>query len=223
MIIRINNLTKTYKHKAYNTNVFNNVNLEIKQGDFVGVVGRSGSGKSTFLNILGFLDTPNGGEYFFNGEHVDFTKTGKLNELRRNNMSFIRQDYGLLNEYNVKYNISLPLNYLKNGKVDINSEVERVAEMLDIKDKLSKFPTELSGGECQRVAISRAIITNPSLILADEPTGSLDVENEDRVINILKEINLNGTTIIIATHSNDIANKCNTLLSIQQGKIIKIK
>lgn len=221
MIIKCENLVKRYKTKYHNTEVFNGANLEIKQGDFVGVIGRSGSGKSTLLNILGFLDTPDSGSYHFNGNLVDFHKPQSLNILRRKNIAFVRQDYGLIKEYNVAYNISLPLKYLNKSKAEINSEVERVAELLDIKDKLLKFPSNLSGGECQRVAIARAIINKPLVILADEPTGSLDIENENNVINIFREINLQGTTIIIATHNNDIAKGCNTLFLIEKGVIIK--
>ncbi len=223
MLIKCEGLVKKYKSKYNNTEVFNGVGLEIVQGDFVGIMGRSGSGKSTLLNILGFLDTPDSGKYTFKGKQVDFKNVQNLNMLRRNNIAFVRQDYGLINEYSIASNISLPLKYMKKNTDDIDSEVERVAELLDIKDKLLKFPSNLSGGECQRAAIARAIISKPLVILADEPTGSLDVENENNVINIFQNINLQGTTIIIATHNSDIAQKCNTLLLIQQGKIIKIK
>lgn len=223
MLIKFENLIKGYKTKYHHTEVFKGINLELEQGDFVGVVGRSGSGKSTLLNLLGFLDTPDSGIYTFNGKQVDFRQAQSLNMLRRKNIAFVRQDYALIREYNIAYNIALPLKYLKKSADEINNDVDRVAERLDIKDKLLKFPAQLSGGECQRAAIARAIITNPLVILADEPTGSLDTENENNVINIFQEINAQGTTIVLATHNNDIAEKCNTLLLIQQGKIKKYK
>lgn len=223
MIIKCEDIIKTYKKKRHSTIVFNGADIEIAQGDFVGIVGRSGSGKSTLLNILGFLDTPDSGQYTFNGNRVNFKSIHSLNMLRRKNIAFVRQDYGLISEYNVANNISLPLKYLQKTTDEINSEVERVALLLDIKDKLSEFPSNLSGGECQRVAIARAIITNPLVILADEPTGALDIDNENIVLNIFRKINSRGTTIIIVTHNNDIAKKCNTLFSIQQGGIKKIK
>lgn len=223
MIIKCKDIAKTYKMKYQSTQVFNGANLEIAQGDSVAIIGRSGSGKSTLLNILGFLDTPNSGQYVFNGKSVNFKDTHGLNMLRRKNVAFVRQDYGLINEYNVTYNLSLPLKYLQKTPDEIKLEIERVAVLLDIKDKLRQFPSNLSGGECQRVAIARAIINNPLVILADEPTGSLDSDNENNVLNIFREINSQGTTIIIATHNHDIAERCNTIFLIQQGKIKKIK
>lgn len=221
MIIKCTNLVKRYKTKHHITEVFNDASLEIAQGDFVAVTGRSGAGKTTLLNILGFLDIPDSGSYIFDGNLVDFRKAQSLTQLRRKNIAFVRQDYGLIKEYNIAYNISLPLKYLKKNTDEIESEVKRVYELLDIKDKLMKFPSELSGGECQRVAIARAIINKPLVILADEPTASLDIDNENNVINILREINSQGTTVIIATHNNDITRKCNTIFSIEQGKIKK--
>lgn len=223
MIIKCENISKTYMTKYHSTQVFNGACIEIKQGDFVGITGRSGSGKTTLLNLLGFLDTPDSGQYIFNGEKVDFKNTHKLNALRRKNIAFVRQDYGLISEYDVAYNLSLPLKYLKKTSDEIDSEIERVASLLDIKDKLRQFPSKLSGGECQRVAIARALINNPLVLLADEPTGSLDSDNENIVLSIFKEINSRGTTIVLATHNREIAENCNTIFSIQKGKIIKMK
>lgn len=223
MIIKCEDIIKTYKMKYYSTQVFNDASIEIKQGDFVGITGRSGSGKTTLLNILGFLDTPDGGRYCFNGENVDFKNVRKLNTLRRKNVAFVRQDYGLIDEYDVAYNISLPLKYLRKTSDEIGIEVERVAALLDIEDKLRQLPSHLSGGECQRVAIARALINHPLVLLADEPTGSLDVDNENNVLNIFKEINSAGTTIVLVTHNNDIAEKCDAIFSIQKGKIVKVK
>ncbi|AGC67607.1 ABC transporter, ATP-binding protein [Thermoclostridium stercorarium subsp. stercorarium DSM 8532] len=221
MIIKCENLVKRYKTKYHATEVFNGAGLEIAHGDFVGIMGRSGSGKTTLLNILGFLDVPDSGSYIFNGTLVDFRKARNLNLLRRRNIAFVRQDYGLIKEYNVAYNISLPLKYLNKSRDEIECEVERVSRLLGIKDKLMKFPSELSGGECQRVAIARAIISRPLVILADEPTASLDMENENNVIDIFRKINSQGTTVIIATPDNNIAQKCNTVFLIERNKIIK--
>lgn len=223
MIIKCTDISKYYKTKNNQTKVFEKVGFEIQSGDLVALIGRSGSGKSTLLNILGFLDTPCSGSYIFKGKNIDFKNAKKLNQLRRDNISYIRQDYGLIKEYNVHRNIGLPLKYKKDIDIDIDFEIERVAKILDIEDKLSKFPEELSGGECQRVAIARAIITNPKIIIADEPTGSLDIENEKNVMEIFRDINKMGTTIIVATHNMDIANECNTRLSIQEGKIRELK
>lgn len=213
-MIRLKNICKEYKTNKFNKiEVFNDLNFEIKKGDFVAVVGKSGSGKSTLLNILSGLDTPTLGEYYFNGEKVP-TNNGGLAQFRQNNIGMIVQNSALISEWNAYKNIALPLVYRKLSKEEIQKRIHDVTLSLGIDSLVDKYPNTLSGGQNQRVAIARAIIGQPSILIADEPTASLDEENKMNVIEILKDLNKKGMTVIIATHDKEIYEKCDYRIEI---------
>lgn len=202
--------------------VLSEINMSIKQSEMVAIMGKSGSGKSTLLNILGGLIIADEGDYIYCKEKLDFTKIKKIVDFRRDKIGFIVQYFALLNDYNVFQNVALPLNFTKCKRKDKKSKVEKVLKALEIEDKVYSYPDELSGGQQQRVAIARAIVKNPEIILADEPTGALDEKTGDIVLDILKDLNRSGKTIVIATHDNKIANTCDRTIVLQDGVIINV-
>ncbi|MGG7060233.1 ABC transporter ATP-binding protein [Clostridium tertium] len=218
--IEIKNITKKYGKGDSTTVAIDKVSLSIDKGEMIAIIGKSGSGKSTLLNILGGLINFDEGEYFFNNIKINADKKIDLLKFRRDYISFIVQDFALINDMTVYNNIILPLEYKKLPKMEIKSKVFDVIEKLDIKDNAHKYPNEISGGQAQRVAIARAIVKNPELILADEPTGSLDQKNGEIVLEILKDLNKQGKTIIIVTHDLNIAKNCNRTIHIHDGRII---
>jgi len=216
-MIKLKNIEKYYTNKFIKTFVLRNINLEIREGEFLSVMGPSGSGKSTLLNIIGMLDTPSGGEYFFYDEPVHKKSEKQLTELHRNHIGFVFQSYHLIDELTVYENIEMPLLY---QKVKAGERKGRVAEILDRFNMVAKkdlFPNQLSGGQQQLAAIGRAIIGNPKLILADEPTGNLHTDQGKEIMELLKKLNQEGTTIIQVTHSAENAKYGNRIVKLSDG------
>lgn len=218
-MIKLTNIEKFYNNKFIKTYVLRNINLNIDQGEFVSVMGPSGSGKTTLLNILGMLDTPSDGEYFFYDEPVHKMSEKKLSELHKMHIGFVFQQYHLIDELTVYENLETPLLY---QKVKSNERKGKVAETLDRFKMVAKkdlFPNQLSGGQQQLVAVARAIIAEPKLILADEPTGNLHSEQGKEIMDILKKLNDDGTTIIQVTHSETNAAYGNRIIHLKDGWI----
>ncbi len=220
-MIKLSAIEKYYENRAIKTYVLRNINLEVKPGEFVSVMGPSGSGKTTLLNLIGMLDTPSNGEYYFLDEPVHKMSEKKLTELHKTYIGFVFQSYHLIDELTVYENLETPLLY---QKVNGNDRKGRVAEALDkfnIVAKKDLFPNQLSGGQQQLVAIARAVIAEPKLILADEPTGNLHSEQGKEIMDLLKELNNQGTTIIQVTHSETNAAYGNRIIRLKDGWIEK--
>jgi ABC-type lipoprotein export system ATPase subunit len=216
-MIKLQSIEKFYSNKVIKTFVLRNINLEIKEGEFLSIMGPSGSGKTTLLNIIGMLDTPSNGEYFFYDEPVHKMKEKKLSELHKTHIGFVFQSYHLIDELTVYENLETPLLY---QKVKGNDRKGRVAEILDRFNMVAKkdlFPNQLSGGQQQLVAIARAVVAEPKLILADEPTGNLHSDQGKEIMELLKELNKQGTTIIQVTHSEVNAAYGNKIIRLKDG------
>jgi putative ABC transport system ATP-binding protein len=220
-MIKTNELTKIFRTEEVETTALNKVTLEVKEGEYVAVMGPSGCGKSTLLNILGLLDSPTSGSYVFNGTEVANLKERDRTMFRKGNIGFVFQSFNLIDELNVYENVELPLIYLKMKPGERKKRVEDVLERMKIGHRAKHFPQQLSGGQQQRVAIARAVVANPKLILADEPTGNLDSKNGIDVINLLLELNKEGTTIIMVTHSDRDAGYAHRILNLFDGHIVK--
>jgi putative ABC transport system ATP-binding protein len=219
-MIRTTDLVKVFRTDEVETTALNKVNLTIEKGEFVAIMGPSGCGKSTLLNILGLLDSPSGGQYFFNGEEVARYKEKQRTNLRKGNIGFVFQSFNLIDELTVYENVELPLLYLKVTPAERKNKVNEVLERMKITHRRKHFPQQLSGGQQQRVAIARAVVTRPHLILADEPTGNLDSANGEEVMNLLTELNNEGTTIIMVTHSPSDADKAHRIVQLFDGHIV---
>lgn len=219
-MIELKDVYKYYGSGESIVKALDGVNLHIKQGEMIAIIGKSGSGKSTLLNILGGLDNVTKGNYLFNNTKVPLSNQKKLSIFRKKNIGFIVQYFALIDDMNVFENVSLPLKYNRYTKKQIKEKVDQILNELDIKDKIYKFPHELSGGQKQRVAIARAIISEPKVILADEPTGALDEETEKSIMDIFRKLNKLGKTIVIVTHDAKIANNCNRIIRLSDGKIV---
>ncbi|MGA9405529.1 MAG: ABC transporter ATP-binding protein [Bacteroidota bacterium] len=220
-MIKLVNIEKFYTNKVIKTYVLRNINLQVKEGEFVSIMGPSGSGKTTLLNIIGMLDTPSNGEYYFYDEPVHKMSEKKLTELHKTHIGFVFQSYHLIDELTVYENLETPLLY---QKVNANERKGRVAETLDRFTMVAKkdlFPNQLSGGQQQLVAIARAVIAEPKLILADEPTGNLHSDQGKEIMELLKELNRQGTTIIQVTHSQTNAAYGNRIIKLKDGWIEK--
>lgn len=219
-MIKTTDLTKVFRTEEVETTALNKVSLTVKEGEHVAVMGPSGCGKSTLLNILGLLDNPTAGSYVFNGTEVANLKERDRTIFRKGNIGFVFQSFNLIDELNVYENVELPLIYLKMKSGDRKKAVESVLERMKIGHRAKHFPQQLSGGQQQRVAIARAVVANPKLILADEPTGNLDSKNGLEVINLLTELNKEGTTIIMVTHSERDAGYAQRIVNLFDGKIV---
>ena len=219
-MIRTENLTKIFRTDEVETTALNQVNFEVKQGEFVAVMGPSGCGKSTLLNILGLLDNPSGGAYYFLEKDVSDHSEKQRARLRKENIGFVFQNFNLIDELNVYENVELPLIYLGMKSSERKARVEQVLEQMKISHRKKHFPLQLSGGQQQRVAVARAVVANPKLILADEPTGNLDSAHGEEVMNMLEELNQNGTTLIIVTHSQRDAEYAQRIIRLFDGQII---
>jgi putative ABC transport system ATP-binding protein len=219
-MIKTTDLTKVFRTEEVETTALNKVSLTVNEGEHVAVMGPSGCGKSTLLNILGLLDNPTAGSYVFNGTEVANLKERDRTIFRKGNIGFVFQSFNLIDELNVYENVELPLIYLKMKSGDRKKAVEGVLERMKIGHRAKHFPQQLSGGQQQRVAIARAVVANPKLILADEPTGNLDSKNGLEVINLLTELNKEGTTIIMVTHSERDAGYAQRIVNLFDGKIV---
>ena len=219
-MIKTNELTKIFRTEEVETTALNKVNLDVKEGEYVAVMGPSGCGKSTLLNILGLLDNPTSGSYVFNGTEVANLKERDRTVFRKGNIGFVFQSFNLIDELNVYENVELPLIYLKMKSSERKKKVEAALERMKITHRAKHFPQQLSGGQQQRVAIARAVVANPRLILADEPTGNLDSKNGIEVINLLTELNKEGTTIIMVTHNDRDAGYAHRIVNLFDGQIV---
>jgi putative ABC transport system ATP-binding protein len=213
-------LSKIFRTELIETTALQEVNLEIRQGEFVAIMGPSGCGKSTLLNILGLLDCANSGEYFFDGTEVTRLTEKQRTQIRKGNIGFVFQGFNLIDDLNVFENVELPLVALSMSRMKRKKKVEEILENMQIGHRRDHFPRQLSGGQQQRVAVARALITNPKLILADEPTGNLDSQNGEQVMQMMEKLNMDGTTIVMVTHSLSHAERAHRIINLFDGKII---
>ncbi len=220
-MIKTNDLTKIFRTEEVETTALNKVSLEVKEGEYVAVMGPSGCGKSTLLNILGLLDNPTSGSYIFNGTEVANLRERDRTIFRKGNIGFVFQSFNLIDELNVYENVELPLIYLKMKASERKKKVDDALTRMKIAHRAKHFPQQLSGGQQQRVAIARAVVANPKLILADEPTGNLDSKNGLEVINLLSELNKEGTTIVMVTHSDHDAGYAHRIINLFDGQIVR--
>jgi len=220
MIIETNNLKKIYRTEEVETTALDRISLKLEEGQFVSVMGPSGCGKSTLLHVLGLIDNPTEGSLQFLGEEVSGYSESKRSAIRKANIGFVFQSFNLIDELTVYENIELPLIYNKTPAHERKEKVEKVLEKLDMGPRSKHFPRQLSGGQQQRAAVARAIVNDPNLILADEPTGNLDSKNGHEVMKLLGQLNEEGTTILMVTHSEEMANYSSRVLQLLDGKIV---
>ena len=219
-MINVSNLSKIFRTEEIETTALNGVSFEIKDGEFVAIMGPSGCGKSTLLNILGLLDNPTEGSYLFGDTEVAKLKEKERTKFRKGNIGFIFQSFNLIDELNVYDNIELPLRYLNISASERKEKVTEMMKRMNISHRAKHFPQQLSGGQQQRVAIARACVANPKLILADEPTGNLDSKNGKEVMTLLQELNREGATIVMVTHSQKDASMAQRTIDLFDGKIV---
>ena len=219
-MITVYNLSKIFRTEEIETTALNGVSFEIKEGEFVAIMGPSGCGKSTLLNILGLLDNPTAGSYQLLGVEVSKLKEKERTKFRKGNIGFVFQSFNLIDELNVFENIELPLKYLNISAAERRQRVQDIMKRMSISHRAQHFPQQLSGGQQQRVAIARAVVAGPKLILADEPTGNLDSKNGREVMNLLSELNHDGTTIVMVTHSQRDAAVAQRTIDLFDGQIV---
>ena len=213
-------LEKIFRTEEVETLALNKVSIEVKEGEFVAIMGPSGCGKSTLLNILGLLDNPTSGEYYLNGLEVSRYTEAQRTKLRKGIIGFVFQSFNLIEELNVYENVELPLLYMGVSAAERKKKVQEAMERMAIVHREKHFPQQLSGGQQQRVAIARAVVANPKLILADEPTGNLDSKNGQEVMNLLSELNKEGTTIVMVTHSQHDAGFASRTINLFDGQVV---
>ena len=217
-LIELNNIQKYYSIGKDKLHVLKSLSLSIEHGEFVMIMGKSGSGKTTLLNILGFLDKFDEGEYIFDGKNVTNLTEVERSHFRNKNIGFIFQQFHLINNLNICQNIELPLLY--DNRLDKKERLEKIKEnleMVGLLDKINQFPNELSGGQQQRISIARALINDPQLIFADEPTGALDTNTSSEIMNILENLNNQGKTIIMVTHDPDLVKYATKVIYLRDG------
>jgi len=219
-MITIKNLRRAFRAEDAETIALNNINFTVEEGDFVAVMGPSGCGKTTLLNVIGMIDVADGGSYSFLDKDVFSLNEKQKTEIRKNNIGFVFQNFNLIDELTVLENIELPLFYLGWKKAERKKRLEEIVDRLEISHRKNLFPVQLSGGQQQRVAVARAVITKPKLILADEPTGNLDSMHGEEVMNLLGELNKDGTTILMVTHSQRDASYSRRTVHLFDGQII---
>jgi len=219
-MIRTKDLRKVYTTDEVETTALNNINIEIRKGEFVAIMGPSGCGKSTLMNIIGLLDNPSQGDYIFLDQEISKFTEWQRARMRKGNIGFVFQSFNLIDELTVYENVELPLLYLDVPAPERKTKVEEVLKRMDIMHRRNHFPQQLSGGQQQRVAIARAVVANPQLILADEPTGNLDSANGSEVMNLLTQLNQAGTTIVMVTHSPHDASFAHRIINLFDGKVV---
>ncbi len=219
-MIKLENIKKVFRTEEVETWALREVNLEVKEGEFVAIMGPSGCGKSTLLNILGLLDTPTNGSYMLNGKDVSKLKESERTDIRKGVIGFGFQSFNLIDELNGFENIELPLLYMGTSTKERRKRIEAVMDRMAISHRRKHFPSQLSGGQQQRVAIARAVLPNPKIILADEPTGNLDSKNGKEVMQLLSELHKEGTTIIMVTHSQHDASYADRIVNLYDGQIV---
>ncbi len=222
-MIKIENLEKVYKTEEIETTALNGINLHVKEGEFVSIMGPSGCGKSTLLNVMGLLDKPERGSYMFMGTELLKLNDRERSNFRKSHMGFIFQNFNLIDELTVFENIELPLIYNKVPSATRKTLVNEIIERMNIVNRSGHFPQQLSGGQQQRVAVARALVTKPKLVLADEPTGNLDSSHGNEVMELLCELNEQGTTIVMVTHSSHDAGFSNRIVNLKDGHVISEK
>ncbi len=218
-IISIRGLVKNYKIGTIVVHALRSVSVDIKKNEYVAIMGPSGSGKSTLMNIIGCLDTPSGGQYILNNTDVSKLEDNQLAEIRNKEIGFVFQTFNLLPRYTAFENVMLPLVYAGKSKTERIARAEEVIEQVALSDRSHHRPNELSGGQRQRVAVARALVNNPSIILADEPTGNLDSKTSVDIMNLFDEIHRKGNTIIVVTHEEDIARHAHRIIRLRDGEI----
>ena len=219
-MIKVTDLSKVFRTEEIETTALNGVSFEIKDGEFVAIMGPSGCGKSTLLNILGLLDNPSGGSYKLLGSEVGQLKEKERTKFRKGNIGFVFQSFNLIDELDVYENVELPLRYLNISSSERKQKVTEILKRMGISHRAKHFPQQLSGGQQQRVAIARAVVSSPKLILADEPTGNLDSKNGKEVMDLLAELNAEGTTIVMVTHSQKDAAVAQRVINLFDGQIV---
>lgn len=220
MIITVDNINKTYKNGSLELQVLKNISFKVDKGEFLAIMGSSGSGKSTMMNILGCLDNQYEGRYILDGIDISKSTENELSEIRNKKIGFIFQSFNLLPRLTALENVELPLVYSSIPKEERHKRANELLEMVGLKDRTHHRPNELSGGQRQRVAIARALVNDPSIILADEPTGNLDSKSEEEIIEILQELNRTGKTIVIVTHEPNIGDIAQRKIVFKDGEII---
>ena len=219
-MIKIENLCKTFRTTEVETIALNNVSFEIADKEFVAIMGPSGCGKSTLLNIMGLLDNPTSGDYYLDEKEVGHLKEKDRTNVRKGNIGFVFQSFNLIDELNVAENVELPLTYLGVPATERKQRVADILKRMNISHRAKHYPQQLSGGQQQRVAIARAVVSNPKIILADEPTGNLDSKNGQEVMELLTELNKEGTTIVMVTHSQRDAGYAERIINLFDGQIV---
>ena len=219
-MIKIEELTKIFRTEAVETTALNGVSLEVKDGEFVAIMGPSGCGKSTLLSILGLLDNPTSGNYYLDGEEVGHLNERARTNYRKGRIGFVFQSFNLIDELTVEENVDLQLKYLDVPKAERKERVLEILRKVSLSQRAKHYPQQLSGGQQQRVAIARAVVGRPKLILADEPTGNLDSKNSEEVMALLNQLNAEGTTIVMVTHSQHDATYANRVINLLDGAIV---
>ena len=220
-MIQVTNLSKVFRTEEIETTALNNVSFTINKGEFVAIMGPAGCGKSTLLNILGLLDNPSGGSYNLLGTEVANLRERERTNYRKGNIGFVFQSFNLIDELNVYENVELPLKYLNISATERKRRVTEILKRMNISHRAGHYPQQLSGGQQQRVAIARAVVANPQLILADEPTGNLDSRNGKEVMDLLCQLNAEGTTVVMVTHSQRDASAAQRIINLFDGEIVK--
>lgn len=221
MIIELTDVNKSYINGKMETPVLHNISLGIDKGEYVAIMGASGSGKSTLMNIIGCLDKPTSGTYVLNGKNILDYKDKDMADIRLHEIGFVFQNFQLLPGQNALNNVLLPLQYAKVPKKERKAIATKALERVGLGDRLTHKPNQLSGGQCQRVAIARAMVNNPSILLADEPTGALDSKSGEQIMDLFKELNEEGVTIVMITHEPDIAAHAKRIIHIKDGEVIE--
>ena len=219
-MIRTENLTRIFRTEEVETIALNGVNIEVEDGEFIAIMGPSGCGKSTLLNILGLLDSPTEGKYCLNNEEVGHLKERERTAYRKGRIGFVFQNFNLIDELTVEENVDLQLKYLGVGKAERKERVLEILRKVKLSHRAKHYPHQLSGGQQQRVAIARAVVGKPSIILADEPTGNLDSKNGMEVMQLLSELNEEGTTIVMVTHSKHDATYASRIINLFDGQVV---